>query len=67
MRIYYEKDFHGNVIDLWNFRGAKIAIYDAWRNITDTVCYEGNETAYALNHVTYRSYYRDEETGGYYL
>ena len=55
MRIYYEKDFHGNVIDLWNFRGAEIAIYDAWRNITDTVCYEGNETAYALNHVTYRS------------
>ncbi len=31
------------------------------------VCYEGYETAYALNHITYRSYYHDEETDFYYL
>ena len=50
-------------------RGAEKAtyVYDAWGNITNTVCYEGNETAYGLNHITYRSYYRDEESGFYYL
>lgn len=69
IRIYYEKDFQGNIIGLLDSRGAEIATYsyDAWGNITATVCYEGYETAYNLNHLTYRGYYRDEETGFYYL
>ena len=69
VRIYYEKDLLGNVIGLLDSRGAEIATYayDAWGNITHTVCYEGYETAYNLNHITYRGYYRDEESGFYYL
>ena len=45
--------------------GAEISsyTYDAWANFMDTVCYEGYETAYNLNHITYRG----EESGLYYL
>lgn len=69
IRVYYEKDLQGNVIGLLDSRGAEIAkySYDAWGNITDSMCYEGNEVPFALNHVTYRSYYKDNETGFYYL
>lgn len=68
-RIYYEKDLQGNVIGLLDCRGAEIAtyFYDAWGNITESMCYEGYEVPFALNHITYRGYYRDEETGFYYL
>ena len=68
-RVYYEKNLQGDVIGLLDARGAEIATYayDAWGNITDTFCYEGNETSYALNHIMYRSYYRDDETNFYYL
>ena len=68
-RIYYEKDLQGNVIALLDSRGAEIAIYnyDAWGNILNTYCYEGNETAYNLNNIKYRSYYHDNDTGFYYL
>jgi RHS repeat-associated protein len=50
-------------------RGAEIATYtyDAWGNITGRTYVEGNEIPYELNHITYRGYYRDEETGFYYL
>ena len=41
--------------------------YDAWGNITDTECESGYETAYSLNHIKYRGYYRDDESGFYYL
>ena len=30
-------------------------------NITESMCYEGYEVPFALNHITYRGYYRDEE------
>ncbi len=68
-RIYYEKNLQGDVIGLLDSRGAEIAIYayDAWGNIVNSLCYEGNETPFALNHITYRSYYRDDETEFYYL
>ena len=68
-RIYYEKDLQGNVIGLLDSRGAEIAtyFYDAWGNITTSMCYEGYEVPFALNHITYRGYYRDAETGFYYL
>lgn len=68
-RIYFEKNMQGDVIGLLDSRGAEIATYayDAWGNVTDTFCYEGNETPYALNHITYRGYYHDSESGFYYL
>ncbi|MFR2213461.1 MAG: RHS repeat-associated core domain-containing protein [Ruminococcus sp.] len=69
VRIYYEKNLQGDVIGLLDSRGAEIATYsyDAWGNVTDTVCYEGNEIPYNLNHIKYRGYYMDEETDFYYL
>lgn len=68
-RIYFEKNMQGDVIGLLDSRGAEIATYayDAWGNVTGTFCYEGNETPYALNHITYRGYYHDNESGFYYL
>lgn len=68
-RIYYEKNIQGDVIALLDSRGIEIALYsyDAWGNIIDSTCYEGNEVAYQLNSITYRGYYRDKETGFYYL
>ena len=68
-RIYYEKNLQGDVIGLLDSRGVEIATYayDAWGNIVNSLCYEGNETPFALNHITYRSYYRDDETEFYYL
>lgn len=67
--IYYEKNMQGDVIGLIDSIGAKIAsyAYDAWGNVVDTVCYEKNEIPYALNHITYRGYYFDNESGFYYL
>ena len=67
--IYYEKNMQGDVIGLIDSTGAKIAsyAYDAWGNVVDTVCYEKNEIPYALNHITYRGYYFDNESGFYYL
>lgn len=67
--IYYEKNLQGDVIGLLDSRGAEIAtyMYDAWGNITASNCVEGNEISYELNHITYRGYYRDNETGFYYL
>ena len=68
-RVYYEKNLQGDVIGLLDARGAEIATYtyDAWGNVTGMTYVEGNETPYELNHITYRGYYRDEETGFYYL
>ena len=68
-RVYYEKNLQGDVIGLLDARGAEIAAYtyDAWGNVTSSTYVEGNEIPYELNHITYRGYYRDEETGFYYL
>ena len=64
-RIYYEKNLQGDVIGLLDARGAEIATYtyDAWGNVTSKTYVEGNEIPYELNHITYRGYYRDDETG----
>lgn len=68
-RVYYEKNLQGDVIGLLDAGGAEIAAYayDAWGNVTSSTYVEGNEIPYELNHITYRGYYRDEETGFYYL
>lgn len=68
-RVYYEKNLQGDVIGLLDSRGAEIAkySYDAWGNVTGKMCYEGYEMPYHLNHITYRGYYRDDESGFYYL
>lgn len=67
--IYYEKNYQGDIIGLLDENGTKIATYsyDAWGNISTSNCISGNEEAYNLNHIGYRGYYRDNETGLYYL
>ena len=66
-RYYYEKDLQGNIIGILDAHGYEVATYsyDAWGNITDTTY--TSQLPYQLNHLTYRGYYRDEETGFYYL
>ena len=68
-RVYYEKNLQGDVIGLLDARESEIAsyAYDAWGNITNQTYVEGNEIPYNLNHILYRGYYRDNETGFYYL
>lgn len=65
--IYFEKNKQGDVIGLLDTKGKEFVkySYDAWGNIVD-VSYE-NETALKLNHITYRGYYKDNESGFYYL
>lgn len=65
--IYFEKNKQGDVIGLLDTKGKELVkySYDAWGNIVD-VSYE-NETALKLNHITYRGYYKDNESGFYYL
>ena len=67
--VYYEKNIQGDVIALLNFAGERIAeySYDAWGNVIESTCESGYESAYGLNHIGYRGYYRDNETGFYYL
>lgn len=64
---YFEKNKQGDVIGLLDTKGKELVkySYDAWGNIVD-VSYE-NETALKLNHITYRGYYKDNESGFYYL
>lgn len=66
-RYYYEKDLQGNIIGILDAHGYEVVTYsyDAWGNITDTTY--TSQIPYQLNHLTYRGYYRDEETGFYYL
>ncbi len=67
--IYYEKNIQGDVIGLTTMYGTEIATYtyDAWGKITSTIHNSNYDLAYNLNHITYRGYYRDDETGFYYL
>lgn len=67
--VYYEKNIQGDIIALLNFSGEKIAqySYDAWGNVTESTYEAGCEVPYNLNHIGYRGYYRDNETGFYYL
>ncbi len=67
--IYYEKDLQGNVIGLVGIDGQEFATYryDAWGNVTASSCTQSGNLACQLNNITYRGYYRDRETGFYYL
>lgn len=67
--LVMRKNEQGDIIGLLGCTGVEIATYayDAWGNITSTTHNSGYNEAYNLNHLTYRGYYRDSETGFYYL
>jgi RHS repeat-associated protein len=65
---YYEKNYFGDVVAIYDENGVKVVEYeyDAWGNILDIKgCYA--ETIGQVNPYRYRSYYYDQETGFYYL
>ena len=65
-RVYYRKNLQGDVIGIFDEEGETLVtyVYDAWGNI---LLSSGNAELQRLNPFTYRGYYRDTETGWYYL
>lgn len=68
-QVYYEKDYVGNVIAILDDKGNEIVTYeyDTWGNILDYTIQQGGEIPYQLNNIGYKQYYKDKETGFYYL
>lgn len=68
-RAYYEKDIQGSVIGLWNENGYKVASYDydSWGNLVKSTCSSEWKNLCAVNHIGYKGYYIDDESGFYYL
>ena len=67
-RVYYEKDVQGSVIGLWNENGYRIAAYsyDVWGNLINSTCSSNWSELCGVNHIGYKGYYKDDESGFYY-
>ena len=66
----FVKNIQGDILHVYNSTGNKLVsyVYDAWGNIISTTYSNGGGTSAArFNPFTYRGYYRDSETGMYYL
>ena len=66
----FVKNIQGDILHVYNSAGKKLVsyVYDAWGNIISTTYSNGGGTSAArFNSFTYRGYYRDSETGMYYL
>ena len=65
-RVYYRKNIQGDIIGIIDGEGETLVtyVYDAWGNI---LLSSGNAELQRLNPFMYRGYYRDRETGWYYL
>lgn len=63
---YYEKNILNDIVAIYNQDGNKVVgyTYDAYGNITSIT---GDEAVAQMNPFTYRGYYRDGDTGLYYL
>ena len=71
MTSLYEKNLQGDIIGIIDESGVRQVsyVYDAWGKISETNI-TGTSTAANLityNHLLYRGYYYDRETGLYYL
>ncbi len=67
---WYEKNLQGDIVAVYNDSGVKIFSYsyDAWGNVTTNRHNTSGSNALARhNPFLYRGYYRDSETGFYYL
>ena len=68
--FFYERNLMGDVIAVYSADGTKLIsyAYDAWGNVSTT--YATTDVMFTgpyYNPFTYRGYYRDAETGFYYL
>ena len=66
----FVKNIQGDILYVYSSAGKKLVsyVYDAWGNIISTTYSNGGGTSAArFNPFTYRGYYRDSETGMYYL
>ena len=66
----FVKNIQDDILHMYNSAGKKLVsyVYDAWGNIISTTYSNGGGTSAArFNPFTYRGYYRDSETGMYYL
>ena len=66
----FVKNIQGDILYVYSSTGNKLVsyVYDAWGNIISTTYSNGGGTSAArFNPFTYRGYYRDSETGMYYL
>ena len=74
-RVYYEKDIKGSIIGLWDEKGYRFASYsyDIWGNLVNVTCNVAYSELCKVNHLEFRGYYRDNESGfsysinGYYV
>ncbi|MCR5754352.1 MAG: RHS repeat-associated core domain-containing protein, partial [Acetatifactor sp.] len=67
--VFFELDYQRNVVGLLNKQGVKFASYeyDSWGNIINMNYNAAYLIPFSLNSITYRGYYRDKESGLYYL
>ena len=66
---FYERNLMGDIIAVYSVDGTKLIsyVYDAWGKVTTTYHNGGASTGAQHNPFTYSGYYRDIETGFYYL
>ena len=67
---WFEKNLQGDIVAVYNDAGTLLVTYtyDAWGYLLSTQYYNsGASTAVQYNPFRYRGYYRDSETGFYYL
>ena len=67
--FFYERNLQGDIIAVYDCEDTKLVsyTYDAWGNVSITYSNSGDLTGAQYNPFTYRGYYRDSETGFYYL
>lgn len=68
-RVYYEKDIQGSVVGLLDDTGHRLATYsyDAFGNLVASTREPLRYNIDRVNHIGYKGYYRDDESGFYYL
>ena len=68
-KYWYITNLQGDILYVVNSAGTPIGsyTYSPYGDFTATVLSSSDSTAFSANHLTYRGYYYDAETGLYYL